>query len=180
MIKKKVIEQMLNRLVIIDNNDFINHYDNGVNKLKEPSLFLRAADKLLILNSLRDILNVLNEIINKTNYWDTKTKNEIYHCIDNSTMQLVFKYRKVQSDFNIKFESDAYINMKTEEWRRFVRDCNRNKTKQYFLGQLKMYRHKIIMEINLMYHDYIEKLNNWLELMESETSIDNIFNMVPD
>jgi len=31
-----------------------------------------------------------------------------------------------------------------------------------------------------MYHDYIEKLNNWLELMESETSIDNIFNMVPD
>ena len=71
-----------------------------------------------------------NEIINKANYWDTKTKNEIYHSIDNSTMQLVFKYRKVQSDFNIKFESDAYINIKTEEWRRFVRDCNRNKTKQ--------------------------------------------------
>jgi hypothetical protein len=43
-----------------------------------------------------------------------------------------------------------------------------------------MYRHRIIMEINLMYHDYIEKLNNWLELMESETSIDKIFNMVPD
>ncbi len=121
MITKKDIEQMLNRLVIIDNNDFINHYENCFTKIKEPNLFMRTADKLLILNSLRDILIEINEITNHANNWDTKSKNEIYHIIDNSTMQLFYKYRKVQSVFNIRFESDTYINIKTEEWRRKVR-----------------------------------------------------------
>jgi hypothetical protein len=94
MICKREIEAFLN------SNDFTKNYENCFTKLKEPSLFMGAADKLLILHSIRDIKIKINEITHLVSMWDSYNKNEIYHNIDNTTMQLVFKYRKIQEVFN--------------------------------------------------------------------------------
>jgi hypothetical protein len=138
---------------------------------------MRAADKLLILHSIRDIKMEINKIIKLISMLDPYNKNEIYQNIDNTTMRLVIKYRKIQEIFNEKFKADAYINIKTEEWRRFVRSLRSKKSKQHLMEQLNNFKFKTNIEAELLNYEYTEKLDEWLRIMVNQKSIASIFNI---
>jgi hypothetical protein len=89
--------------------------------LKEPLLYIKVAEKRLLLESIRDMKIVMDKIIKNIESWDKTSRKYLMMRINNEVMHLVYNYRDIQHHFNTKFESDAYINIKIEDWRRYVK-----------------------------------------------------------
>jgi len=91
-------------------------------------------------------------------------------------MYLVHKFRDVQEVFNTKFGADAYINLKMEELRRYIRTITNKQSNGEIRISLENYLAKINIDFESTQFEYIDKLNEWLKIIILECSVEQIFN----
>jgi hypothetical protein len=118
-------------------------------------LFVKAANKMLMLESVRQIKYILEKIIINLSKWSKYSKIERISC---EVMYLVHKFRDVQEAFNTKFGADAYINLKTEELRRYIRTISNKQS---------------IGEIRISFENYLAKINIDFESIQLLTNYTN-------
>jgi hypothetical protein len=93
-------------------------------------------------------------------------------------MYLVHEFRDVRDVFNLKFDGDAYINFKTEEFRRHMRVLNYGPNIDDIKVVLENMLIKTNIDFELMQSEYVERLHEWLKIVttSAEDSIGQIFN----
>ena len=76
----------------------------------------------------------------------TKINNEVMHLFYNRDVQAVRLYNcTVQHYFNAKFESDAYINIKLKEWRRYIKLITNTTSQNEYISCLEKYKVKLVI-----------------------------------
>jgi hypothetical protein len=158
------------------NGDYIAYIDSCFNLLKEPMLFVIVANKMLMLESVRQIKYILEKIIINLSKWSKYSKKDMIERILCEVMYLVHKFRDAQEAFNSKFGADAYINIKTEELRRYIRTISIKQSIGEMRISLENYLAKINIDFELIQFEYIDKLHEWLKIIMSECSVEQIFN----
>lgn len=91
-------------------------------------------------------------------------------------MYLAHEFRDIQDVFNLKFDGDAYINFKTEEFRRYMRLLNYGQNIDEIKVVLENLLVKTDIDFELMQSEYVESLHEWLKIVMVEDSIGQIFN----
>lgn len=140
------------------NEGYVEYIDRIHSMLKEPLLYIKVADKRIILESIREVRHNSDVILKNFEKWNKTNKTDLLDRINYEVMHLVYKFRDVHHYFIEKTGSDAYINIKVEEWRKYIRSCS---TK--LLDELKMcldnYKNKLDIDFELQQIEYIEKLS---------------------
>ena len=78
-------------------------------------------------------------------------------------MYLVHECRDIQDAFNSKFDGDAYINFKTEQFRRFIQVLNHDQNINDIKVVLNNFLVKSDIDYELMQSEYVERLHEWLK-----------------
>ena len=108
--------------------------------------------------------------------WSKHSKNDMVERI--KVMYMIYEFRDVQNVFNLKFDGDAYVNYKTEEFRRHMRDVldyDQN------IDDIKVALENMLIKTNidfeLMQSEYVERLYEWLKIVtaSAEDSMGQIF-----
>jgi dissimilatory sulfite reductase (desulfoviridin) alpha/beta subunit len=113
---------------------------------------------MLMLESVRQIKYILEKIIINLSKWSKYSKKDMIERISCEVMYLVHKFRDVQEAFNTKFGADAYINLKTEELRRYIRTISNKQS---------------IGEIRISFENYLAKINIDFESIQLLTNYTN-------
>ena len=140
--------------------------------LKEPLLYIKVAEKRLLLESIRDMKIVMDKIIKNMESWDKTSRKYLMMRINNEVMHLVYNYRDIQHHFNTKFESDAYINIKIEDWRRYVKHIANAVSQNEFTLFLEKYKVKLDIDFEIQHLELLDKEREWLKLIIKEESIE--------
>ena len=115
----------------------------------------------------------------KTKIKNFKIKNQKSFISIKKKKNKINEFRDVQNVFNLKFDGDAYVNYKTEEFRRHLRDLldyDQN------IDDIKVALENMLIKTNidfeLMQSEYVERLHEWLKIVtaSAEDSIGQIFN----
>ena len=160
------------------NDDYIGYIDRCHNVLNEPSLFINVANKRLMLESIRKIKHLLLKVIQNMVDWSKNSKNNMVERIIDEVMYMVYEFRDVQNVFNLKFDGDAYVNYKTEDFRRHMRDVLDNEQN---IDDIKVALENTLIKTNidfeLMQLEYVERLHEWLKIVtaSAEDNIGQIF-----
>ncbi len=93
-------------------------------------MFIRVLDKRLMLELLRELKQEIAYIIIEVD--KCNSIKSIYDNLFNSTKTMAHIFRKVHEHFNRTFNADAYVNMKIEEWRRYLRSSQAHTKKDDF------------------------------------------------
>jgi hypothetical protein len=158
------------------NGDYIAYVDSCFILLKEPMLFVKAANKMLMLESVRQIKYILEKIIINLSKWSKYSKKDMIERISCEVMYLVHKFRDVQEAFNTKFGADAYINLKTEELRRYIRTISNKQNIDEIRISFENYLAKINIDFESIQFEYIDNLHEWFKIIMLECSVEQIFN----
>jgi len=134
-----------------------------------------VAEKRLLLESIRDMKIVMDKIIKNMESWDKTSRKYLMMRINNEVMHLVYNYRDIQHHFNTKFESDAYINIKIEDWRRYVKHIANAVSQNEYTLFLEKYKVKLDIDFEIQHLELLDKEREWLKLIIKEESIESIF-----
>jgi len=118
-------------------------------------LFVKASNKMLMLESVRKIKYTLEKIMINLSKWSKYSKKDMIERISCEVMYLVHKFRDVQEAFNIKFGADACINLKTEELRRFIRTISNKQSIDEIRTCFVNYLTKINIDFETIQFDYL-------------------------
>jgi len=77
--------------------------------------------------------------------------------------------------FNTKFESDAYINIKIEEWRRYIKHIANAVSQNEYTLFLENYKVKLDIDFEIQHLELLDKKREWLKLIIKEERIESIF-----
>jgi len=163
----------MNNIQLID-EDYIGLIDNTVKCLLEPILFIRILEKRLMLESLRELKQEVDIVITEID--NCKSVKSIYDNLLNSTMTMVYKFRNVHEHFNRTFNADAYINMKIEEWRRYLRSSQAYIKVNDLKDRVMSFKNKINVDFEIEQYALMEATNKWIELMIKTREMNKIFN----
>jgi hypothetical protein len=171
-------EQLINNIMRM-NLKFIESGTEFIDKchsiLKEPLLYIQVTEKRLLLESIRDMKRVMDKIIKNMVSWDKTSRKDLMIRINNEVMHLVYNYRDIQHHFNTKFESNAYINIKIEEWRRYVNHIANAVSQNEYTFFLEKYKVKLDIDFEIQHLELLDKEREWTKLIIKEESIESIF-----
>ena len=84
---------------------------------------------------------------------------------------MVYKFRETQEHFNKTFDADAYVNMKTEEWRRYLRSSQAYSKVEDFRERISNYNLKVLIDFEIDQYSLMEFSNKWIETMMKSQQI---------
>jgi hypothetical protein len=169
MLTEKEIKSVLENELQLNIDNYLELINNSIRILSEPWLFIRVLDKRIMLESLRKIKQEISHILvilDKCN-----SVKSVYDEIFNSTMTIVYKFRETQEHFNNTFDADAYVNMKTEEWRRYLRSSQAYSEVEDFRERISNYNLKVLIDFEIEQYSLMEFSNKWIETMMKSQQI---------
>ncbi len=143
--------------------------------LKEPLIYIKVIEKRLLLESIIDMKRVMDKIIKNMVSWDKTSRKDLMTRINYEIMHVVYNYRDFQHHFNSKFESDAYINIKIEEWRRYTNHIATSVSQNDYIICLEKYKVKLDIDFAIQHLELSDKEREWLNLITKEESMESIF-----
>ena len=120
------------------------------------------------------MIHQTDSIISNFDNWNKTNKKDLLDRINCEVMHLVYKFRDVQHHFNMKFGSDAYINIEVEKWRRYIRSFSTKSSNDLKLC-LQNYKNKLSIDFEIQQMEYTDKKSEWNKLMLKEEQLTYIF-----
>ncbi len=143
---KQILKSMIRKLIILWHTEHINLSEN----------FRRVLSKSIIIESTAEVIETINK------WKEVQTRTTIVDTLKDDVLEICIKYRKITGMFNKIDNTDIYLNMWLEEWRRNLRTTNNNdlinQTKIINEIQEKAKHIKIITEF-----EYNHEVDNWLK-----------------
>jgi hypothetical protein len=129
-----------------------------------------------MLESLRELKQEIEQIIIEVD--KCSSIKSIYDNLFNSTMTMVCKFRKVHEHFNRTFnaDADAYLNMKIEEWRRYLRSSQAYSKVDDFKKSIIKFKTKIDIDFEIEQYALMEATNKLIDLMVITRELNEIYN----
>ena len=62
------------------------------------------------------------------------------------------------------------------EWRQFIHSIDRPISPGELLQKLNIFKHKTLIYYELTHYEYLERLNEWLEVVKNEAKLEDVIN----
>jgi hypothetical protein len=165
MLNKEAVNKILNQ-VLSDDLDHDDYIERCSKVLVDPTLFVKVANKWILLSTIKNLKMLISETNRKINDSINPERKEIMSSVYYMTTKHINSISKIESCFNEKFNCKTNLTIKLLEWKRFIHSLDKPIPLDVISNKLNCFNHKAMIDYELVHYDYLERLNEWLNLVK--------------